>query len=231
MLSHYVGHLVDKAEDIDMKDLRKQYENYDPRIKRIVDVIPKGQRWPLLVTGPLRSWSSPQKNVVLVGDAAHSMVNHMAQGAATAMEDGAFFGRCVSQVVKCYISLAQAIEIYERGRMTKAHFKQQASFLNGAIWHLPDGPAQQARDEVMKLELDGRPVLKSANLYGDPTTILSVYAYDAEEHADSAIFEYLGGRDPVDTVKSITKATADTFMNWFLPLEYERKQINIDAKL
>ena len=42
-----------------------------------------------MATGPLESWSSPVKNVVLMGDAARSMVNHMAQGAATSMEDGA----------------------------------------------------------------------------------------------------------------------------------------------
>ena len=164
-----------------MKDLWKQYENYDPRIKRIVDMIPEEQRWPLLVTGPLKSWSSPQKNIVLVGDAAHSMVNRMAQGAATAIEDGAFFGRCIAKVIKGYISLAQAIEIYGKGRMPQANFKQQVSF-QMVLWHLPDGPAQQARGEAMKLKLKGNPFLRSSNPYRDPTTRLSVYAYDAEEH-------------------------------------------------
>jgi salicylate hydroxylase len=136
VLSHHVDHLVDDVQDIDMKDLRKQYENYDPRIKRIVDMIPEAQRWPLLVTGPLKSWSSPSKNVVLIGDAAHSMTNHMAQGAATSMEDGAFLSRCIGQVVQNRLSLQQAISIYEQHRIPKAYFKQQVSFLNGAIWHL-----------------------------------------------------------------------------------------------
>jgi salicylate hydroxylase len=231
VLSHHVDHLVEKVEEIDMKDLRKQYEKYDPRIKRIINMISEAQRWPLLVTGPLKSWSSPQKNVVLMGDAAHSMVNHMAQGAATSMEDGAFLGCCIEQVIQGRINLAQAIEIYEKGRMPKAYFKQQVSFLNGAIWHLPDGPAQQARDEAMKLELEGKPLMRSPNLYGDPTTVLSVYAYDAEDHAEAAIFEFLEGRSPMDSVKSITKATADTYMNWFLPLASGGEQIRIDAKL
>lgn len=44
VLSHHVDHLVDKAEEIDIQDLRKQYENYDPRIKRVVDMIPEAQR-------------------------------------------------------------------------------------------------------------------------------------------------------------------------------------------
>jgi salicylate hydroxylase len=231
VLSHHVDRLVEEVEDVDMNDLRKQYENYEPRIKRIIDMIPEAQRWPLLVTGPLKSWSSPSKNVVLIGDAAHSMTNHMAQGAATSMEDGAFLGRCIGQVVQKRISLQQAISIYEQHRMPKAYFKQQVSFLNGAIWHLPDGPAQQARDNAMKWELEEKPFLRSPNLYGDPTTVLAVYAYDAEDHADSAIFEYFKGREPMDEKMKITKGVADTYMNWFLPEDYEGKQIRINSKL
>jgi len=166
-LSHHVDHLVDKVEEIDMKDLRKQYENYDPRINRIVDMIPEAQSCPLFITGPLKSWSSPRKSVVLMGDNAHSMVNNMAQGAATLMEDSAFLGRCIGQVVQNRLSLQLAITIYERRRMPNAHFKQQVSFLSGAIWHLPDEPAQEARDEVMRLELEGKPFIQSPNLYGD----------------------------------------------------------------
>ena len=71
------------------------------------------------------------------------MVNHMAQGAATSMEDGAFLARTLAKVVESKIDLAQAVEIYEKGRMPKAYYKQQVSFLNGAIWHLPDGPLQE----------------------------------------------------------------------------------------
>jgi salicylate hydroxylase len=183
------------------------------------------------VTGPLKSWSSPSKNVVLIGVAAHSMTNHMAQGAATSMEDGSFLGRCVGQVVQNRISLQQAISIYEQHRMPKAYFKQQVSFLNGAIWHLSDGPAQKARDNAMKWELEQKPFLRSPNLYGDPTTVLAVYAYDAEDHADSAIFEHFKGREPVDEKMKITKGVADTYMNWFLPEGYEGKQIQINSKL
>lgn len=231
VLSHHVDRLVDKVEEVDVEEVRRQYKDYDPRIKRIVDMIPEASRWPLLVTGPLESWSSPGKNVVLMGDAAHSMVNHMAQGAATSMEDGAFLGRCIAQVVQGRLKLAQAIEVYEKGRMPKAHFKQQVSFLNGAIWHLPDGPAQEARDKAMSLELGDKPVLRSPNLYGNPTTSLCVYAYDAEEHADAELYKYINGKEMMDEEKNITKIMADKYLNWFLPEDYEGKQLRIEAKL
>lgn len=71
------------------------------------------------------------------------MVNHMAQGAATSMEDGEFLAQTLRAVVQGRVTLSEAIEIYEKGRMPKAYLKQQVSFLNGAIWHLPDGLLQE----------------------------------------------------------------------------------------
>jgi hypothetical protein len=48
----------------------------------------------------------------------------------------------------------------------------------------------------MSLELSGKPFIRSTNLYGDPVTLLSVYGYDAGDHADSAICEFIKGRSP-----------------------------------
>ena len=169
-----------------------------------------------MVTGPLKSWSSSRKNVVLMGDAAHSMVNHMAQGAATSMEDGAFLGRCIAKVIEGKIRLNEAVRIYEEERMPKAFAKQQVSFLNGAIWHLPDGPEQEARDKAMKSELEGRYHVRSSNLYGDPRTVLEIYGYDVEGHAESALDIYLnGGREPLCSETGISKALQDRYMDWF----------------
>lgn len=217
VLSHHRPEKLRATQhDVPIHELHDEYKDFDPRIKRIVDMIDNTSRWPLMVTGPLKSWSSPRKNVVLTGDAAHSMVNHMAQGAATAMEDGAFLGKCIAKVVEGKLRLDEAVALYERERMPKAFAKQQVSFLNGAIWHLPDGPAQQARDAVMAPELQGQYYVKSSNLYGDPKTVLDVYGYDAEQHADTALAVLLnGGREPVDGNTGIAKSLEDEYMNWF----------------
>lgn len=74
----------------------------------------------------------------------------MAQGAATSMEDGAFLGRVLAHVVNGNLNLEQAINIYEKTRMPLAYYKQQVSFLNGAIWHLPDGPLQGVSPAFLK---------------------------------------------------------------------------------
>lgn len=164
----------------------------------------------------LDSWSSPSRNVVLTGDAAHSMVNHMAQGAATAMEDGAFLGRCIAKVVEGKLRIDEAVLIYETERMPKAAMKQQVSFLNGAIWHLPDGPEQRARDEAMAPELEGKYYVRSSNLYGDPQTVLEVYGYDCETHAETALAKYLNrGKEPVDPETGVTATMQQKYVDWF----------------
>ncbi|KAI9709251.1 MAG: hypothetical protein M1820_003371 [Bogoriella megaspora] len=218
VLSHHCKTFVSDVEDVDISEVRAQYADYDPRIKRIVDMIPGVQRWPLLVTGPLDSWSSPRKNVVLIGDAAHSMTNHMAQGAATAMEDGAFLGVMIREVVAGRMSLADAIEQYERERMPKAFHKQQVSFLSGAIWQLPEGEPQRARDRTMDREMKGEPFIRSANLYGDPATVLEVYGYDAEAHAERVLEQWrTNGKRRKDEGLGIEKPVAEQYINWFLP--------------
>lgn len=157
------------------------------------------------------------------------MVNHMAQGAATSMEDGAFLGRCLAQVVAGTMSVEQAVEVYEKARMPKAHIKQQVSFLNGAMWQLDDGPAQQARDAAMAPELTGQPMIRSPNLYSDPTTVLEVYGYDAEQHADEEIATYLNnGVKPRDAATGITADQAYKYMNWFLP---EDQRLEFKARI
>jgi salicylate hydroxylase len=51
-----------------MNDLRNENRDFE-------NMIPTAKRWPLLVTDPFDTWPSPQNNLVLMGDAAHSMVN------------------------------------------------------------------------------------------------------------------------------------------------------------
>ncbi|KAK4545797.1 hypothetical protein LTR36_002751 [Oleoguttula mirabilis] len=221
VLSHFRDPPVSQVLDVDIEEVRREYDGYDPRIRRVVEMIkPPISRWPLLVTGPLDSWSNPEKNMVLMGDAAHSMVNHMAQGAATSMEDGAYLARCLGQVIAGRLSIADAVAIYEKGRMPKASYKQQISYLNGWLWHLPDGSAQQARDKSMEVELKGEVPIRSANLYGDPGSVLECYGCDAEAQADEEIATWLnGGKAVRDATTTVVKSEADKIANWVLPDE------------
>ena len=73
-----------------------------------------------------------------MGDAAHSMTNHMAQGAATSTEDGAFLAIFI-QAVENKICLRDVVGSYEKVRIPKTKTRQEISFLNGWIWQMEDG--------------------------------------------------------------------------------------------
>lgn len=147
------------------------------------------------------------------------------------MEDGAFLARSLEAVIDGKATIADAVTIYERGRMPKASYKQQLSYLNGWMWHLPDGPAQQARDKQMEAELRGEVPMRSSNLYGDPSTTLECYGYDAEAHADREIADFLNRGKPVrDAATTVTHTEAEKITNWFLP-EGHKFQIRPQSKL
>ncbi|CAN8097733.1 unnamed protein product [Discula destructiva] len=218
VLSHHRPHPVTEVEDASLQDVKETYKDYDPRLRRVLELIPDGiRRWPLLVTR-CPTWSTPQKNVVLMGDAAHSMVNHLAQGAATSMEDGAFLGVILREVRKGNITLKEAISKYEEERMPLADLKQQKSFVMGAIYHLEDGsPEQIARDREMQGELRGEQPMRSPNLNADPHLWRTVFAYDPEAHAEKAVCQLAEKSELQKRVTDVTKDTAETYLNYWLP--------------
>lgn len=218
VLSHHRSHPVFNVEEASLAEVRETYKFHDPRLRRLLEMLTDGvRRWPLLVTR-CPTWSSPQKNVVLMGDAAHSMVNHLAQGAATAMEDGAFLGVILREVAKGTITLQQAISKYEEERMPLADLKQQKSFVMGVVYHMEDGsPEQLARDEHMEAELRGEQLIRSPNMNADPDLWRTVFAYDPEEHAEKAVQEVLQKHELRNPTTHVTREIADTYMNYWLP--------------
>ncbi len=157
-------------------------------------------KWPLLSGVPLERWVSTSGKVLIMGDAAHPMLPYMSEGmilgafvwctivftsdfligAAMAVEDGA----ALAEVLSCIESkdqLATATRVFEKERIKRTSQMQQASAINGKLWHFADGPEQEARDEAMRPEVDGRHFSESPNQWSDPVTANWCYGYDAEK--------------------------------------------------
>ena len=66
VLEHQADRLIWDVEDADIEECRSRFKDFDPRIKRVIDMVPSVRRWPLLHTC-LKSWSTPEKNIVLIG--------------------------------------------------------------------------------------------------------------------------------------------------------------------
>ena len=228
--------VTDVEENVDMEEVREYYKDLDPRVRKIIDLIPETKRWPLLITGPLDSWSNDAKTVVLMGDAAHSMQNHLAQGAATSMEDGAFLGRVLGEVVRGVVSLQEAVGIYEKTRMPRAWIKQQASFVMGQVYMFPPDLAAnrdrssaasvaetEAQVAISNLQTTSKKITgpdantHSWNLWGAPESVQSIFGYDPEGDADFAVLKFLTEKTGWDGNTGVSEGLERKWTGWFVP--------------
>ena len=155
------------------------------------------------------SWSNQAKNIVIIGDSAHAMQNHMAQGAGTAIEDGAFLGQVISEVARGVISVPEAVTLFEQKRMPKAWIKQQLSFHSGTMYSLARPEDQEKRKQAGRFEVarwEQNPARQEQShveyrswiVSRCTETVKSLWFYDAESDADNAVLEYLMSRGKVD---------------------------------
>jgi salicylate hydroxylase len=149
-------------------------------LNKLIGMIESTIKWPLLNIPRLPTWISKGRRLIILGDSAHAMVPYMSQGAAMAVEDGAALAEALS-LIDVQEDLNPALEVFERERMKRSYGMQSASLVNGKLWHFPDGRYQQARDQGMKAEVEGKHFLESTNQWSDPITQHWAYGYDAEQ--------------------------------------------------
>lgn len=102
-----------------------------------------------------------------------------------AVEDGVALARSLSHMDSIE-QLQEALDIFEMVRIERAGQMQEASLLNGQLWHFADGPLQEARDAAMASEVEGIPFSHSPNQWSDPATQMWCYGYDADKEIDAA---------------------------------------------
>ncbi|KAF2501401.1 FAD/NAD(P)-binding domain-containing protein [Lophium mytilinum] len=165
--------------DTAIEDMQRYFQGWDPRLVKIIRMIDQTIKWPLMNIPPLPRWVAVSNRLLVIGDAAHAMVPYMSQGAAMAVEDGAALGEVLS-LINHRAQLPLALAVFEQVRMKRSYQMQEASLLNGKLWHFSDGPEQKARDKAMRPEVEGKHFLSSANQWSDPVTQWWAYGYDAE---------------------------------------------------
>ena len=95
-----------------------------------------------------------------------------------AVEDGAALAETLDNVT-IIEDLKSALKKFEIVRLQRTSQMQQASLVNGMLWHFPDGPVQEARDAAMRPEVEGRQFDQSPNQWSDPATQTWAYGYNA----------------------------------------------------
>lgn len=139
-----------------LEEFLAEFEGWDPRLVELIRAGGTPGRWALLDRPPLPRWSYGR--VTLLGDAAHPMFPFFGQGAAQSVEDAAVLARCLASA-----SASEALQRYEALRMPRTTRLQEASHGRAEVNHLPDGPAQEARDAAFAV---GDPLRDNGWIYG-----------------------------------------------------------------
>ncbi|RVX74753.1 hypothetical protein B0A52_01030 [Exophiala mesophila] len=121
-------------------------------------------------------------------DPFHPMLPYMAQGANSALEDGAVLGGILSKV-QSKSELSSALKIYQDLRKPRSWAMVKGS-LKQRYWnHLPDGPEQEDRDKLLQEQFD-EPQPGYPFYWLDPSLQSTVYSYDADEEVKAAWGRY-----------------------------------------
>jgi salicylate hydroxylase len=144
----------------DVAELRAAFEGWHPDVRAILERVGETFVWALFDRPPLERWSAGR--VTLLGDACHPMLPFMAQGAAQAIEDAATLAACLAGAA----DVPAALRRYESLRLPRTTKIQALSAQNQERFHLPDGPAQQARDAELAERPEDWAVGAIAWIYG-----------------------------------------------------------------
>jgi len=141
-----------------IEDLRTEFAGWSDELTALLAAADRTGRWALLDRDPLPRWTNGA--VALLGDAAHPMFPFFAQGAAQAIEDAAVLVGCLAAQPA---DPAAALRRYEKIRRPRATRLQALSRGRQETNHLPDGPAQRARDASFATE---DPLAHNGWIYG-----------------------------------------------------------------
>ncbi|KAL7912501.1 hypothetical protein GGI35DRAFT_491095 [Trichoderma velutinum] len=142
-------------------DLEKDYADFDPTVKRLIQYLDeKPLKW-ILYDRPLcNKWIFANGKIALLGDAVHAMVPHQGAGVGQAIEDGYIFGQCLRDYLND--SSSHTLEdwlmnAYQSVRLPRAQRVQTTSRENGYNLHVGSNIFKDPMfEERLKQNLQGR---------------------------------------------------------------------------
>ena len=117
-----------------------------PIVRNAVRFIRRDRRWPMFDRLPIRSWTSGR--ITLLGDAAHPMLQYIAQGACQALEDAVCLGNALAR----HSEWRDAFRVYEAERIPRTAQVQRTARFFGEFKHL-DGVGRLVRNALLQKRL------------------------------------------------------------------------------
>jgi salicylate hydroxylase len=126
------------------KDLLWQhFQGQRPEVLRMLERIDTWRMWVLCDREPVKNWSHGR--VTLLGDAAHPMLQYLAQGACMATEDAVILAECVAAKPD---DVPGAFLDYQQQRYLRTARVQIMARVYGEFYHAR-GPSAELRDQML----------------------------------------------------------------------------------
>jgi 3-hydroxybenzoate 6-monooxygenase len=133
-------------EEANPDELWTRFKGQRPEVLRLLERIETWRMWVLCDREPIKEWSKGR--VTLLGDAAHPMLQYLAQGACMATEDAV----CLAETAAAEPdNLPAAFQIYQRQRYLRTGQVQIMARVYGEFYH-----ARGVAAELRNMMLGGR---------------------------------------------------------------------------
>ncbi|MDQ0304839.1 2-polyprenyl-6-methoxyphenol hydroxylase-like FAD-dependent oxidoreductase [Ancylobacter polymorphus] len=133
------------SKPVPVEEVMQGFEHIHPRARRVIEHGSNWKLWVLCDRTPVERWIDWR--VALLGDAAHPMLQYLAQGACMAMEDAV----TLAELVAAYPGdIDKAFRTYQALRIPHTARVQLGSREIGKFIYHPGGAAALVRNSVLK---------------------------------------------------------------------------------
>ncbi|KAH9885035.1 FAD binding domain-containing protein [Xylariomycetidae sp. FL2044] len=172
-----------------VEEMRKRVDGWDPVLNKFLDLVSTVRKWKLMHRSELPSWIhvGGSSSFAFVGDSCHPMLPYLAQGANSALEDGAVLGRLLGHV-RSRDQIGEALRRYEKLRKPRGEAIAKEAFGQRESFHMVNGPEQEARDRVFLSQL-GREEVEAPfpSRWTCPQVQPWLFGYDAYAEVERAM--------------------------------------------
>jgi 2-polyprenyl-6-methoxyphenol hydroxylase-like FAD-dependent oxidoreductase len=129
--------------EADADELFTRFQGQRPEVLRMLERIETWRMWVLCDREPIKEWNKGR--VTLLGDAAHPMLQYLAQGAAMAVEDAVCLAKKAAEQPH---DLPTAFKAYVQERYLRSARVQIMARVYGDFYHAR-GPAAELRNQML----------------------------------------------------------------------------------
>lgn len=128
----------------DTAELNERFAGAVPQVRELLGKIETWKMWVLCDREPVRDWTDGR--VTLLGDAAHPMLQYLAQGAGQAIEDAVVLGEALKHTRN---DVASAFRKYQEARYLRTGRVQLTARFYGDIYHA-SGVTRELRNAMFQ---------------------------------------------------------------------------------